>query len=306
MGLGLTGSRSTGPESMGPGPAGAAHLAAHALARLRRRLDEGPLAPAYARDINAAAAELAEVAGWVLFDAECHDAANRANQWALRLARAAGDRSIELLTVQNIALWAGWLGRPHDELTIARSVLDGKRLTPRVEAVFRMREARGLAGTAGAARAACSFGQARSLLQDGERGDDPSWAWWMKADEIDGHHGWTLMRSGAWEEAIPLLRRAAAQEEAGAQVGYRGIFDAWLLTAYLGAGAWHDAVRTVEDLAPVVGRSGSGRAHAQLRRAARPGPGAPAWVRDALRWLDYALDASTAPCIRVEGRATRD
>jgi hypothetical protein len=50
---------------------------------------------------------LAEIAGWTLFDAEKHGPARRFNQEALFLAELSGDRAIELLTMQNMAMQAG-------------------------------------------------------------------------------------------------------------------------------------------------------------------------------------------------------
>ncbi|WKX70100.1 hypothetical protein [Streptomyces sp. XD-27] len=244
------------------------------------------------RERLAAAAELAEVAGWLHFDAGRYRAAARLDAAALTWARRAGDRATELLTLQNAALRAGWTGRPRTELAVARAVLDRRRLTPRLEAVFRIREARGLAATGRASEAARSFARARSLLLDGERPGDPPWVWWVTADEIDGHQGGTYQKAGEWARAIPLLHRAALQES-GVTVGYSGIFGARLLAALLGAGAWRDAVRTVEELVPSVAGTGSGRTLELLRTAAaypeRLPSGAPARVRDALHWLGGAL-----------------
>ncbi|MFE2040742.1 helix-turn-helix transcriptional regulator [Streptomyces sp. NPDC059477] len=86
-----------------------ADVAARSFKKVHRRLGEGKYDRKAEHDIQAAAAELAEVAGWALFDAEKQGSARRFNQEALFLARLSGDRAIELLIMQNMAMQAGWV-----------------------------------------------------------------------------------------------------------------------------------------------------------------------------------------------------
>lgn len=68
------------------------------------------------------------------------------NQEALYYSRLAGDRSMELLTLQNASMHAGFLGRPHEALQLANSVLEScDRLSPRVKTLCVMRQARAVA-----------------------------------------------------------------------------------------------------------------------------------------------------------------
>ncbi len=98
------------------------------------------------RDLQSAAGELAEVVGWLAYDAEAHDLARRMNQESLYFTRLAGDRAIELLTLQNSSMHAASQGRPREALQIARSVLEGDyRLSPRLRTLFLTRKARALA-----------------------------------------------------------------------------------------------------------------------------------------------------------------
>jgi transcriptional regulator with XRE-family HTH domain len=267
-----------------------ADAAARSFKAVHRRLGTGDYDPRYERDIRAAAAELAEVAGWALFDAEQHDAARRFNQEALLLANLAGDSTIELLILQNMAMQAGWLGRHREELAIARSVIERRSLSPRVEAIFRVREAKGLAGSGQVSEAARAFDRARALTREGERHGDPPWAWWITDDEIDGNQGFALQETGQWRQGITYLQRAVRQE-AGAQVGYRAISAARLLTCYLHAGAWRDAEALATDLAPTLGETASTRTLNLLRGTACEATAlrkAPCAVRDALHHLASA------------------
>ena len=274
------------------GAASAAEVAAQAFTCVHRRLGESADDPRYERDITAAAAELGEVAAWSLFDAEKQQAARRFNHEALLLARLSGDRAIELLILQNMAMQAGWVGRPREELAIATAVLDDGRLSPRVEAIFRIREAKGLAGIGREREAAHSFARARMLLQDGASGRDPGWAWWVTTDEIDGHEGWVHSNAGNHARAVSCLQRAVLQE-AGAKVGYRGISGVRLLTAFLDLKAWSDAEAVAVSLVPTVRETASARTLNLLRSAAKRAPRLPAVkasLRDTLEALDKAID----------------
>ncbi|MGW1716093.1 helix-turn-helix domain-containing protein [Streptomyces sp. NPDC002156] len=235
-----------------------ADAAAHSFKKVHRRLGEGDYDPRYERDIQAAAAELAEIAGWALCNEAKFSASRRYSQEALYLAKLSGDRSTELITLQNMGLLAGWNGRPREELAIARSVIDSGRLTPRAEAMFRGREAQGLAlaGGVNSSDAARIFDRARSLLQDSVPDNEPAWAWWVTEREIDRQHGRALQEIGQWREAIPVLQRAM-QPEAGTQVGYRNIAAVRLLACLLEVGAWREAEEETAKLSPVVSEMSS-------------------------------------------------
>ncbi|MEU9337827.1 helix-turn-helix domain-containing protein [Streptomyces sp. NPDC048290] len=268
-----------------------AEVAARSFKKVHRRLGEAAYDRRSERDVQAAAAELAEVAGWALFDAEEQSAARRFNQEALFLARLSGDRSIELLIMQNIAMQAGHVGRPREEVAIARAVIEQGGLSPRTEAIFRVREARGLSASARETEAARYFARARSLIQDSGREDDPAWAWWFTSEEIDGHQGCALRRSGQAGKGIPFLQRAVRQEE-GAQAGYRYISGVQLLACYVEVEAWGDAEELARALIPVVGEMSSARALGFLNRTTCRGKAlsrAPSGLRDALEHIESTI-----------------
>ncbi|MGW1253708.1 helix-turn-helix domain-containing protein [Streptomyces sp. NPDC002513] len=269
-----------------------AEMAARAFKAVHRRLGEGDYEPRYEQDIRAAAAELAEVAGWALFDAENHSAARRFNQEALFLAKLSGDRAIELLILQNMAMQAGWLGRSREELAISRSILDYGTLSPRIEAIFRVREAKGLAQSGQGAEAAITFNRARSLAQESDRNSDPFWSWWVTVDEIDGNQGFALQESEQWKSAIPYLLRALRQE-AGAKVGYRNISAVRLLDCYLEVHAWREAQELSESIIPTVGETTSARTLKLLDRTSQKGISlteSPTSMRDTLEHMGHLIN----------------
>ncbi|UVS77837.1 hypothetical protein [Actinokineospora sp. UTMC 2448] len=219
-------------------------------------------APVHGRDAMAAAGELGEVTGWLLFDAGRHRLAERVNRAALRLSRRAGDRAVELLTLQNMALHAGYVGRPRAGLDIIGQVLSGP-LSPRLEALFRLREARAraLAGDRDAPRL---FARVRSRYLDGVRDDDPAWTWWIDDPELAWHEAMVHGHAGDWARAADLFH-AAAELVPADQVRRRYLHLAALLGAQARAGARRDAEDTLTAVLPYYRAVGSTRTDAIVR-----------------------------------------
>src|SRR6202043_2528842 len=114
------------------------------------------------------------VIGWLAYDAEVHDLTRRMNQESLYFSRLAGDRAIELLTLQNSSMHAASQGRPREALQIVRSVLEGDyRLSPRLKTLFLTRKARALA-QGGDESALRLLPEIRSLFLDGVSDGDPA------------------------------------------------------------------------------------------------------------------------------------
>ncbi|WP_407561825.1 helix-turn-helix transcriptional regulator [Streptomyces sp. 184] len=265
-----------------------ADTAALAFKRVHRQLGTGD----HGRDVQAAAAELAEIAGWALYGAARYEAARRYSQEALLLAQLSGDRSIELITLQNIALVAGHTGSPGIELAIARSVLARGQLAPRVEAMFRGREAQGLALTGNTSEAKRSLARARVLLSDGGSSGDPPWSWWVTDRELDRQEARTLWATDRWREAVPVLRRAL--EPDSVHVGYRNIAAVWLLDCLVHLKAWRESTEEVEYLAQVVPEMAGVVSRQLLSRTAgkaKADPSVPSSLRDGLEHLEREATA---------------
>jgi hypothetical protein len=201
--------------------------------------------------LQATAGELAEVAGWLLYDANRQDDVRRMNQEALYFSRLAGDRNMELLILQNASMHAGYLGRPREALHLARSVLEsGDRLSPRVKTLFVVRKARALA-QGGDEQALRLFNQARFHYEDGVRDSDPKWAWWVDEGELAWHEGMALVDLGRPGEAVDKFERsawAAAPQRMCARYNNLG----YLLKAQAKVGAWSAAETTMRQIAAMV------------------------------------------------------
>ena len=154
---------------------------------LRDQLGTGSYDPRLERDLHSAAGELAEVVGWLAYDAEAHDLCRRMNQESLYFTRLAGDKTVELLTLQNSSMHAAAEGRPREAFQIARSVLEGDyKLSPRIKALFLTRKARALAQS-GDESALRLLPEIRDLYLNGVSDSDPAWAWWIDDRELAWH-----------------------------------------------------------------------------------------------------------------------
>ncbi|MGH3673840.1 MAG: helix-turn-helix domain-containing protein, partial [Pseudonocardiaceae bacterium] len=85
------------------GGADVAPLALRSFRRAQLILREGRYEPASERDLEAVTAEIGELSGWLLFDAERHEECRQVNAEALTLARIAGDVSMEWFVLSNQA-----------------------------------------------------------------------------------------------------------------------------------------------------------------------------------------------------------
>jgi hypothetical protein len=247
------------------GGAPASAVALPLFRSVHRKLGAPACAPEVERELCAAAAELAEVTGWLLYDAAQDGLARRVNHEALHLCRLAGDTSMELLVLQNMAMHAEALGRPAEGLRIAHMVLETRTLSSRLTALFRIREARALAllGDEGAARS--SLREAASRFLDGVQDNDPAWAWWINEAQLGWHQATVEADSGAWPAALDLFTSIEAVPRAEVRGRYWQL--AALLNAQVQTRGWPDAQCTIERIAPYVAEVGSTRTATMLRGA---------------------------------------
>ncbi|MEV7540904.1 DNA-binding protein [Streptomyces sp. NPDC089915] len=297
----------------GAGEAGPAPLARDAVARLvaldaergataavpavreaLRALPELSADPAALRGLGpdplAALAELAEVIGWILFDAGFYRRAHRMNGRALALAGLCGDRWTARLTLLNHSMLTTHTGRPRAALEAAARVAGRRPLPARVASLVLIRRAHATALLGGRREPLELIARAQSRFLDGISYRDPHWAWWIDQTELLGHQGWVQARLRRWDRAIPLLHEAATAPGPS----YRHLFTAELLAALAGAGAWREAEELIARIAPRAAAIGSVRTTETLAATAaglRRRPGVPARLRDAAAFLRESLPA---------------
>jgi tetratricopeptide (TPR) repeat protein len=240
-----------------------AALAVRTFRSVHHRLGTGAYQPKIERDLQAAAAELAEVAGWLLYDANRHAAARQLNQEALFYTRLAGDLHMEQLILQNMSAQAVRLRRPTEGLTLAKQLLDTEPSSARLRALFRIREARALAERGQAREALTSFAQARSLFLDGVPDGDPPWVWWITNGLLDNQESNVNASLSIWGRAVELSR-SALEATPATQPRDRYINSVDLLIAMVRARAWEDAESLLPDILSYAYTVGSGRTAALL------------------------------------------
>jgi transcriptional regulator with XRE-family HTH domain len=259
---------------------------------LHDHLGAGTYDPRLERDLHSAAGELAEVVGWLAYDAEEHGLCRRMNQESLYFTRLADDKTMELLTLQNSSMHAASQGRPREALHIARSVLEGDyRLSPRLRALFLTRKARALA-QGGDESALALLPEIRSLFHDGVSDGDPAWAWWVDQRELDWHEAMVQRDLGLYSRAVDRFERsvmAIPPDEIRSQYVHR----AYLLQAQVDSGTWDAAEQTIQQLIPLSKEVASTRTVVLLRGV--PGQVArnakvPGAIHDQLAMLGAALD----------------
>ncbi|MGH4007647.1 MAG: helix-turn-helix domain-containing protein [Pseudonocardiaceae bacterium] len=273
-----------------------APVALHSFRRAQLILREGRYEPAVERELEAATAEIGELSGWLLFDAERHDECRQVNAEALTLARIAGDVSMEWFVLSNQALASVHTGRNQEALRIAQGMTCGHDLPGLVRALFDVRAGRAFAALGDATSALRVFDRAKSAFSDGTTTRDPPWSWWFDERELAGHEGMIHAALGDHSRALPNL--ATAVERSEGRECFRWalyIHRAHLLRTLLRAGSWAEAERIAIDIVPMVGTISSARTEGLLRRAlTRPEtrPQMPSTLSDTLDYIGNRLQKS--------------
>ncbi|MGQ4266984.1 DNA-binding protein [Nocardiopsis changdeensis] len=249
--------------------------------------EPGPRAGSGAdRDLLAAAAEAHQVAGWIAYDAEHQRFSRRMSLEALRLARAAGDRSMEHFALAQLAMQDVHVHRPAEAADICDAVTPQTRGS--VRTLFTLRAARAAGQLGERMRALDLIRLTHSRHLDGPRDGDPAWSWWVNEAEIAWHHA--MIHADTGDRAGAVERFAAATDRPGYA---RAVFvaHASLLWALARARAWSEAEEVlVHEVLPRLGNVASTRVERMLAEAARRLDGATR--RPSLRDTAHGLAAS--------------
>lgn len=276
------------------GSAAIGPLALRCFQRARRLLRDGRCAPGSIRDLRATAAELGELTGWLLFDAERHVEARAVNLEAFALARHAGDTAMQWFIRTNQALASLHLGRGREALRLSTAG-DRTRLPGRVRALFDVRAARALASLGDDTAARRRFDRARHEVSGGTSRRDPVWSWWFDERELAGHEGMLHADLGDHDRALTCLTKAVELADGHEELRWAlYVHRANLLQASLAAGAWSDAENVAAAVLGMIGDVDSARTEGILRRVTsfpRRPPGLPSTLDDLLERIARELPA---------------
>jgi hypothetical protein len=181
------------------------------------------------RDDLAALAELAEVAGWILFEEERQAEAAAHNLFALTLVRHSKFHSLENLISLNHVLQRTRVGRYGEALALAARGLEGAG-SRKVRGMFALREARVYSRMGLAKPAWEALAQAHDALEDDPSA--PEWAWWIDETELNGHRAAVLANLGRPEEAALLF-------PADEGLRFREVLSAMRFRTLQALGEWH-------------------------------------------------------------------
>jgi len=241
------------------------------------------------RDVLRAEAELAEVTGWALFDAGRHGSALRISAEALRRSRLAEHRQMEFLVLQNQSAQASHLGWARVASSIAEEALALGPVSARMESLFLVRLAHGLALSGQNHASIRTLRRAGLKFGDGLAEADPSWLWWFDERELQWHEARCRGALGDWGPAAELYYEAAsAPEEMSPRDAY--LYLSSLCHALVAATSLHEAATIAERLQPYADRCCSDQVLTELRASAaatstlRPTP-VQRRLEDALRQL---------------------
>ncbi|QLH23404.1 helix-turn-helix transcriptional regulator [Streptomyces sp. Rer75] len=236
----------------------------------QRKLDRGTVPDRARAGYLSAVAELAEIAGWLLFDSRQWDASRTAFLESHLLARQAGDRAMEWFALDMLAMHDVQTGRAGEALRIADELLTGLRVPPRIALLARVRRGRALAQVGDHRRALNALEGARAGLEESISPRDPAWAWWVNDTEITGHEGEALLAAGEARAAIPTLQRALELASVHFPAG-RGTlyYSVALLSAYATTHAWRECEATLVSINTLLETVTSERSRDRLRTTLR-------------------------------------
>uniref|UniRef100_A0AAU2AAZ4 Helix-turn-helix transcriptional regulator n=1 Tax=Streptomyces sp. NBC_00093 TaxID=2975649 RepID=A0AAU2AAZ4_9ACTN len=229
-------------------------------------------------------AEIAEVAGWLLFDANRQEEARQAFIESRYLAELAGDKPMQWFALDMLAMQDVQNGNPGEALKISEELMTNPRVPGRVALLGRVRHARALALTGDRTRTLDAVERAQGALQDSISARDPQWAWWVDEMEVIGHRGESLISLGDHKAAVPHLQRANEIVKPGGRGAF--YYSVAELTALANVGAWRESEVTLTRIAGILANVTSSRSRARLKGTLR------VIERDAPDWLkEHAREA---------------
>ncbi|GAB3209151.1 hypothetical protein GCM10027294_22390 [Marinactinospora endophytica] len=252
-----------------------AHLS-WAFALLHTRVPAG-----LREDAFSAVAQLANVSGFLAFDAYLHDEAHQRFTWALRTAEEVGDWHLRAKVLSNRARQAIWRNRPDDGLTDAElGLVRADRLSPPEQAMLHTARARAYAKLGERDLTLAAVDAADRAFAAPRTGREPDWMGYYDTAQHHGDTGhalWDLAVSGLYPPGEALARLERAVEGHGdAYARSRAISGIKLASLQMRSEpelAVKTAMRALDD----AGRVRSRRAEDDLRELRaitmrRPGP----------------------------------
>jgi tetratricopeptide (TPR) repeat protein len=193
----------------GPGGAFALQKTDGAFALVTELLSRGSYDTDTGRRLYVAAAELAQLAGFMCFDAGDHPRAQRYYLTALHAAHTASDVQLGAYVLDCMAFQSAWCHRPQEALSLLDSAQRGAvgKVRPRVMAALVAYEARAHAVAGDSRNCSAALNRAESFFDRGRGDGDPSWIYWMDEAIVATGTGQCFAQLGQYRQAEHHLRR---------------------------------------------------------------------------------------------------
>ncbi|MYV53671.1 hypothetical protein [Streptomyces sp. SID3212] len=210
-------------------------------------------------------AELAQVAGWLLFHADRQEEAHSALLEAAHLARLAGEPGFRAFVLDLLSMHAVETGNVGAALAFADEVLSGPRTPPRLHVMAHVRKAQAYAIVGEEGRAMREIDQAKVNVLDSVAETDPDWSRWIDLSQVTTHETEVLARVGHADEALERLVGTVS----AADTPRRRLTS---LVAAFGAAArltaWRDVENTTAEIAVLLPQTSFALPVARFRRMA--------------------------------------
>jgi transcriptional regulator with XRE-family HTH domain len=218
-------------------------LVSRELAATLRLTEDSSYTEDTGRELFAAIAELAQLAGWVTSDAGMPRKATTYYLTGVDAATRAGDSAGAASNLSSLAYQTANVGAPLDAVTLARAAVSGADgAPPKVRALLCERVAWAHARAGQRHETERALGEVDELLDTGS-GDEAAWLYWLDRREADVMAGRCYAELHRPLRAVPLLEQATA--------GYRddaprelSLYLSWLAVAYADASELDAACRT--------------------------------------------------------------
>ena len=168
------------------------------------------------RELAAAAAELAQLVGWMAFDGEAHGLAQRYLIQALGLARLAADNALGAEILAAMSQQAVYVARPDQAIDLARVAQAAARAAGSAVllAECHVAEAHGHAARNDARACAAALGEADRAFGRARPGEDPGWLAYFDEAYLAARMGHCFRDLGQGAQAARFARRSLDMNQA--------------------------------------------------------------------------------------------
>lgn len=240
----------------------AAQWCLHKVDALLNRADYGQPA---GHELQSTYGALAEMAGWLHFDAGRYDRARFYYGEALRAAQLADDLNLEVLTLASMNTLSRYQGRPREAIQLIQ--LAQRRAAgwapPRLAALLAAREAVCWAQLGDASASRSAMHRAYNAFHPDVREDDPHWISFFDAAELAARRATASGYLGQPDQATIAMQSAVDGLGAKFQRN-RAYYSVRLGLSLLAEDNQARACQVVAPILPLFKEVHSGRAHARL------------------------------------------